>query len=347
MRDFGGYLGIDALGVYDSKRHPTDIYDMHGSPYRMLFNTAHSALEFYLNNIHAKTVWVPDFTCKQVYSAVKSSGAEIEIYHVGEDLLPVEGELPEKFNNDEYLMYTNYFGICDTKVQQICQKYNHVIVDAAEAYYQSETDLVGTGAVAMIKSPRKFFPVPDGGILDVYYQDESQPRALMEIYDRLPKTLSYQYCKHLLKRTDLNADAGLAAFEANEKRLETAEICKMSDLSATLLGLVQVDQIAECRRDNFSKLDEYFNAFPNHIPDGVPMTYPALFLTAEMADSFREVLDSHRVHTPILWEESSSELSRRIVHLPIDQSIDKEFYARIRPLQLFYTSTHAKCAFGF
>ena len=63
------------------------------------------------------------------------------------------------FDDNSYVLYTNYFGICAKNIKELAKKYKNLIVDNAQAFYMPKY------GIASFNSLRKFFGVPDGSFL--------------------------------------------------------------------------------------------------------------------------------------------------------------------------------------
>jgi hypothetical protein len=175
MKEIGGYFELECFG--------NSFYHKNG----MLFNTARNALRHFIKIIGIKEIFVPSYTCPVVFESIKRKNCKITLYKIGDDFMP-----RTNFPKDSYIVYNNYFGICGKNVDYLAKIYPNLIIDNAQAFY---SELKG---IASFYSPRKFFGLPDGGIL------------LSKINLPLPteKAVSFDMCSHLLKRLDLGANAG-------------------------------------------------------------------------------------------------------------------------------------------
>ena len=101
---------------------------------------------------------------------------------------------------ENYILYTNYFGICTKNAKKLAKKYKNLILDNAQSFF---TEPIG---LASFNSARKFFGVPDGAYLF----------CNKKIGEELQINKSYERFSHLLKRLDINAQFGYEDFCKNE-----------------------------------------------------------------------------------------------------------------------------------
>jgi len=118
------------------------------------FNNARNALRVFLRAAGVKELFAPFELCSVVFKAARVEGVNLKFYHVDKNFYPLQ-----EFPQNAYILYPNYFGICDEQALKLSKLYPNLIYDAAHAYF---TEPLG---VATIYSARKFLPVADGGIL--------------------------------------------------------------------------------------------------------------------------------------------------------------------------------------
>ena len=147
----------------------------------------------------------------------------ISFYHVNLDLEPEFDFSTVKDN--EYFLYTNYFGLKDEFIVCLSQKCTKLIIDNSQSFYSMPLSNVPTFYTA-----RKFFGVPDGAYLyaDIPVKD----------YNMLPEGKSFDRFNFLLKRVDLSAEEGYADFQLAESIINDLPIEKMSKLSDKLLSSI-------------------------------------------------------------------------------------------------------------
>ena len=306
MLEIGGYfeLELDNRGEF--------IHDD-----GILVNTGRNALELILSNLsNASKVYLPKYTCKVILEPFQKLGIPYSFYSIN-----IQLEIADEIvlGQDEYLLYTNYFGVKDNYVKQLVELYsNRVIIDNAQALFSEPTTMC-------FYSPRKFVGIPDGGIA---YMDK--PIDISE-YEQ---DCSFDRCSHLLKRIDLGAGAGYADFKDNSSKLKNQPIKQMSKLTRVLLNAIDFKKIRSKRRENFAILHSLLgssNKFELDTLESIacPMVYP--YMTDD--ESMRQRLIDNKVFVATYWPNVSEwcecgttefQLARTIIPLPIDQRYTEE-----------------------
>lgn len=111
----------------------------------MRFDLARHALRYIINENEIKEIFIPYYLCDIVRHSVVAEGAKPLFYHIDDNFFPAQ-----IFPKDSYILYPNYFGICDNNVDKLVDIYPKLIVDNAHAYYAKPKGF------ASIYSPHKF-----------------------------------------------------------------------------------------------------------------------------------------------------------------------------------------------
>lgn len=294
MKEIGGYFQVE-LDHYNHY-HSKGIY----------VNSGRNALRYIVRSLQIRKIYIPAFTCASVYNALLKEDCEIIKYNIGEDFYPIDN-----IKTHEYIVYNNYFGLTGLKVIEMSKIYPNIIVDNSQSFFSPPTGR------ATIYSPRKFFGIPDGGIVI----GKDMPEL------KLSQGTSYSVCSQLLKRIDLGAEKAYSDFIKNSNRISKYPLKRMSNLTYAILGNVDFEKVKDKRIKNYnfikSKLKSQF-PFSQHSED-VPMIYP---LMIENATEVREYLIKQKIFSALYWPEilKSPEvnkyelsLTKNIVTIPIDQ----------------------------
>lgn len=148
----------------------------------MKFDYAHNALRFLIREFKIEKIYVPYYLCSVIRTAVFAEGAKPIFYHINDDFYP---EI--SFSNEDYILYPNYFGVCDDNVRKLTKIYPKLIVDNAHSYYSPPEGL------ACFNSIRKFKDVKSGADLwlqnssagDEFKNFEKYPESKRQIYNKL------------------------------------------------------------------------------------------------------------------------------------------------------------------
>ena len=309
MKPIGGYFSLELSR--GELYHPNAI----------TLNTGRNCLEYILRSRGCRKVYIPYYTCGVVLEPFQKLSVGFEYYHIDQKF-----EIADKIvlNNDEAVLYTNYFGLKQDYLKLLAEQYGkRLIVDNTQAFYAKPVEGIDT-----FYTCRKFFGVPDGAYL------YTEAKADFEI----EQDVSYDRMSFLLKRLDLGAEAGYADFREQSERLVGLPIKKMSNLTTQMMQGIDYQAVAQRRRKNYEYLNKHLAATNQlQLPfadDAVPMVYP--YLTDDK--NLKQRLISENIFVATYWpnvlewckqEDWEYELAQRTVFIPIDQRYGIEDMKRI------------------
>ncbi|SAL56798.1 hypothetical protein AWB74_02612 [Caballeronia arvi] len=302
-----------AVGGYFELELPRARSFLHDDALR--FQSSRAAFLALVRSLRPKAVWMPWYICDAMLEPLHMARIPVKRYAIDRQMRPQSVELQQ----DEWLVYVNYFGLCDRQVDDVLDRFprDSVVIDNAQALFAQPRDCLAT-----IYSPRKFVGVPDGGYLVT--------RKHIDMPDASDQT-SIQRCAHLLRRIADDAEAGYAAYAAAEESLKHQEPLRMSDLTQRILASIDYDAVRARRVENFIYLHERLqrhNRFAIHFDrdNAVPLCYPLFDAPAGL----REELRQQRIYTPTYWPDvaeskDAPEFERTIpasaLFLPCDQRL--------------------------
>lgn len=117
-------------------------------------NLARNCLRYLIKIYGIKEIFVPYYSCNSIWQAIKKENCRIKFYHINENFLP-----SVQFNKKNFILYINYFGLCDENCKNLSKIYPNLIVDNTHAFYSDNFGL------ATFNSLRKFFNVQNGAYL--------------------------------------------------------------------------------------------------------------------------------------------------------------------------------------
>lgn len=302
MREIGGYFELDKYSM--PMLHEGAI----------ALNCGRNTLAYLIEAKGIGKIKVPKFLCDTVREVCEKEKISISFYSITRDFLPEELTLEA----DEWLYLVNFYGQLDNDT--ICgyvEKYERVIVDHAQAYFQMPLENVDT-----LYTCRKFFGVADGGIL---YTDTKLDREIHqdESFDRVG---------FVLGRFERSASEFYAEAAANNDFFADEPIKLMSKLTENLLHGIDYEAVKQKRTRNFEILHEAFgkiNPLKLTVPQGAFM-YP---LYLEKGGEIRRKLQAKKIFIPTLWPDvfehcGESDLeydyAKNILPIPVDQRYDEE-----------------------
>ena len=298
------------IGGYFSLELPSRPWRIHSEAYK--FQSARAAFCALLINTRPSGVWVPKYICNSMLSPMRSLGIRPIFYDLDSCMGMGESVKPSA---DELVLYVNYFGVGKAQVDRVCGLIDpaQLVIDFSQSYFSDRVD-----CLASIYSPRKFFGVPDGGLL----------ATDLELGEFPLDYGSVGRCSHLLKRLDSGPESGYGDFQVSERSLLDSSPKMMSALTQSLLSSIDYDQV-RCRRNaNFSYLHKnlwrsnMFKVDAENV-DGA-LCYPFLSTLVGL----REKLILNRVYIPTYWPEVLARVSSESIEysmttyclpLPCDQ----------------------------
>ena len=284
-------------------------------------NTGRNALEYILRVRGYKRVYLPYYSCDVLLEPFAKLGIDYTFYPINASL---EAVFQSSLNSDEAILYINYFGLKQSHVEALAQRYGkQLIVDNTQAFFTQPIDGIDT-----FYSCRKFFGVPDGAYL---YCDQELDADMDQDY-------SWERMAHLLKRIDVSAEDAYADFRETEGTLKNNPINNMSPLTHCIMSSIDYSTVVERRRQNYQQLDKALgnkNGMPLTLSAGeVPMIYP--FLTTNK--QLRERLIDNKIYVARYWPNVLDwcdkkgidfQLATQLLPLPIDQRYGEEDMKRI------------------
>lgn len=303
MKEIGGYIELETFNgnmLHDGA---------------VALNCGRGALEYICKVKNIKKLYIPYFLCSSVPDLCDRISVEYEYYHIDKSFQPVFNKI---LNTGEWLYVVNFYGQIDNlTLGEWKHKYNNIIVDNTQSYYQMPVEGVDT-----LYTCRKYFGVADGAFL---YTNKFMERELDvdESYDRM---------RFLLGRYERSANEFYSEYVANNKLFATEPVKRMSKLTYNLLHGIDYNEVAARRRDNFDILAGEFGNINGLELESVygAFMYP-LFL--DNGAEIRKKLQAMKIYIPTLWpnvlETCSSDMleyhyAADILPLPVDQRYDSE-----------------------
>ncbi len=292
----------------------------------ILLNTGRNALEYILRSVgEIKHIYLPYYTCEVVLEPIVKLNIPYTYYHINQQFEIIDDIQPKE---GEYLIANNYFGIKDSYIHQLAERYcDHLIVDCAQALFTQPIP-----GIKSFYSMRKFVGVADGGV--AYLGNIQDNRVEVNEIER-----SDEHNSHLLKRRQLGAEAGFADFQANEKKLDNQPIRMMAVNTKWILDHVDYNKVIVRRRENFQYLHDALAAknqlqLPTLDSFACPMVYPFLMDTE---CNLRKELIENKIFVARYWPnvelingyEMERELANNVIPIPCDQRYNWEEMKRI------------------
>ena len=286
------------------------------------YQSARAAFLALLRVSKPKRVWMPYYICDAMLAPVRASGATVCFYSVDERL-GIADDIT--LDRADILLYVNYFGVCLEQVEKVLKQFDpsQVVLDFSQAFFVKPQKCLAT-----IYSPRKFFGIPDGGLIFT-----ELPLCTPEMLE----TRSADRMQHLIKRLAGSPELGYEDYQRSETSFNDLEPRQMSNLTNRLLSSIDMAEAHARRNDNFLTLHKVLGTtnslWLDAEPNG-PLCYP--YFSADAGS--RKKLLSQRVFVPTYWVDVMSRISddclesnlvNNILAIPCDQRYSSKDMAHV------------------
>lgn len=325
-------LGSDfELSLSELERQKDSVFQYLQEYHTIYMDSGRSAAAVLNSVIPAGTVLLPDYICESVIQLYETR-FRVRYYHIRKDFSVDTQDLMRKIDDTVTAVYLmHYFGMLqdDKTLEMICaykKKFGFTIIEDTTHSIFTRMKTAGDYCICSL---RKWFPVPDGGVL--YSDTES-----IKTDGNLPvKNPSEKLTAMLLKK--LYIDGKLECnelyreiFVTEEHKLdEQNQAYQISDIAGCLLKYFSVTELKKKRKENYQKLLKTLQDKKLQIPlkgkDFVPLSCPVYI---EDRDKFRRYLAENHVYCAVHWplertelysNEETAYIARHIISLPIDQ----------------------------
>ncbi len=288
-----------------------------------------------------RRLWVPDYFCQHVTSALQRTGIELRGYP-DDPLRPVP-EPPDAIRGDAILA-VNYFGL-----RTAIDLRRRAGVDLVEDHSHDPLSAwaVGSRADFCVASLRKTLPVADGGILwspaghALPAAPEITAQRRRAAADKMAAMLlkSLYLAGHPVAKAEYRALAG-----RGERAFRHAAVSGMSEVSRSVIGSFPLEAWRRARRANAAMLRPWLASVAGlrliaPVEAGLaPFGVVTVLETAALRERVRARLLEARVYPAVLWplertvvpvRSAARDLSRRILVLHCDGRYDRDDMRRV------------------
>lgn len=303
MKEIGGYIELEH---YQGRM-------LHEDGIRL--DSGRNCLAYLILAKKIKKIALPYYMCDSVINLCRQYDVEVFYYHI-ERNLRVDRNL--HLDSDVWLYVTNYFGqYTADEIKVLHQCYRKMIVDNAQAYFDLPIDGIDT-----LYTCRKFFGVPDGGIL---FTDT-------KISEEIPRSESFMHMAHILGRYERNGSSFFRESVQNNERFDWSPLFRMSRLTENLLRSIDYEFVKRRRTENYLYLHEHLkhiNQLELREVEGA-FAYPLLI---DNGAELKKALIREKIYVPTLWPNVLNEmaadsleyrLANDILPIPCDQRYGEE-----------------------
>lgn len=161
------------------------------------FKYARESFRYLIQTFKIERIYLPYYLCDVMRHSAVEAGAKPIFYHIDDNFMPAEN-----FPENEFILYPNYFGVCDKNIEKLVNIYPKLIVDNAHSFYSKPSGF------ACFNSERKFHPERINSYLWIKKEgagiDFENPYKLPQIRQR--KNIFIMWHKRLMNKNCLNLD---------------------------------------------------------------------------------------------------------------------------------------------
>tara|TARA_X000000368_G_scaffold410703_1_gene394564 strand:+ start:661 stop:1779 length:1119 start_codon:yes stop_codon:yes gene_type:complete len=351
----GGPIEFDqSLLTSDHITRPNELINFPKSNFAWMSSGRSSialVLETFRNKISKGKILIPDYRCWATDSVFDSF--ETKSFPINKQL-KIDFQSLEKLLLDKEIkaiFIIDYFGInaIDKDLEFIKSKRPDILIflDAAQSFFNlfSSSD-IHKDFDAIISSPRKFLPIPDGGL--VIFPKQELNTELLQKKETLNHQIPLFISVGILRKARQNLtdqDTSIDLLESiylkeyeSYKKLFNNKRNLISELSFEMLKKIDFPLLISKRSLNLETISNLFSqsAFKFIEPIFNSVITPALIFPLRVGegqrDSLLRFLRSKNIFCPVHWplpdqkkikvNDISVELSNEILGLPIDQRYD-------------------------
>ena len=303
---------------------------------------------------HGKKILLPAYLCETEVDPWKELGWSIYFYQIDRNLTINTTDLQEKIQliQPDIVLVQSYFGFVSENVllNEILENYRKsngvVIEDITQSLF---TDIPMCEADFYVASLRKFFAIPDGGVLiskkaltfrNIEKSSDSIDEEAQKAFDT-----KKEYFLTLKPETKNNFRNYFE--QLNEQIITNDTLYEISPLSKKIFAHLSFSEISTPRIRNYSKLCQDILRIPQvqivtqEIDDTtncVPLYLSVYFKTSEIRNCIRAEMAKRDIYCPIIWprlrntvvnNSESLYIYDHILCLPIDQRYDFDDMKRI------------------
>ncbi|HTT61788.1 MAG TPA: hypothetical protein VMG35_08105 [Bryobacteraceae bacterium] len=259
------------------------------------------------------TAWLPSYLCGVLRTPFERAGVAMRYYKIDGHLRVADKGWIGEIRAGDLVLAIHYFGIPQPgfPAGPVNSRGALLVEDASQALFLPRQFSESTG---VLYSPRKFFGVPDGGILASREETGTKCVPLEEPPSAWWRSaLAVSMKRREFDRTRQPRD-WYPLFRQVEAEFPVGRY-RSSDLSRTLIASVDYAAIRQLRRANYSRLLSIlgdYALFPELGPDVVPCGFPVR-VDPGLRDEVVRQLHAAHIYVPMHW--------------PIDRIVPEEFQA--------------------
>ena len=292
----------------------------------LYFDSGRSATRYLLHSVRHQRMALPDYLCESIVDCFPD--ADIYYYSVDENLNITNLDvIPWERIDIFYLLH--YFGSLQAQktLDYISEKkriYEFTILEDTTHSVFTKASTIGDYCICSL---RKWFPIPDGGVLYSYNQ------IPQDEYDRLTPVRSNRIDGMVLKNLYLSGEVSeketfRRIFLSTEEKLDLQpDLYRISPISEHILKCQDVSAIVKRRKLNHNELKNAIGDLMPEVLEREESDVPYIYVTkVEDRNTLRSFLIQRQIYCPVHWplprgwnSRTATELANTLISIPIDQ----------------------------
>lgn len=277
-----------------------NVFDYLKKYHTQYFDSGRSALLALLGSIKYKKVLLPDYICESVRKCFRE--CEVVYYRINEDFVIDWTDLLKKCTEEIDIVYLNYFNGYigeNYRFQELNRlkekKYFIIIEDTTHSLFTASRT-IGDYCICSL---RKWFPIPDGGVL--YSANELQCKEYSGNHWAKKKTKAMIAKGFYLDGKDVRKEDFLKIFAETESMLDKQiEPHCISKIAVDILQHIDVNAVIAMRCRNFNLLNKQLPY--KNVALGGKGQVPLFFtISVDNRDDFRKYLRGKKIYCPVHW----------------------------------------------
>lgn len=325
--ELGSEFEIDLANL---NRAEDNIFDYLKDFYTIYTSNGRAALHLIGSALKKGVVLLPEFICDSVIESLKGY-CEIRYYEVNEDLTVSINSLESVLDSEISAIYLlHYFGQLQPDrvleyLQEMKNLYGFSIIEDTTHSIFTKPCTIGDYCICSI---RKWFPIPDGGILYAKRPMDKIEIGYLEKQWSIPKLEAMVLKKYYLKYQFDTNQMYRKIFEKEEENLDRSSDARgISDFSRSLLECYSVNEIIRKRRENYHILFKETFPYEHKVLSGSEFFTPFVFpVYIKDRNDFRCFMTGRKIYCAVHWPyiasfrgKKAEQIAGHILSLPIDQ----------------------------
>lgn len=309
------------------------------------FRSCRDTLKYLARKLMRKRVLLPALCCESMVIPFQVNNMEVLYYKLNEDFTPNLDDITIKVQDEDIVLFMEYFGmgrLNKVQVEYIREFRKNIVIVEDKTHSIMSSKFNDTNADFVVFSIRKWFAIPEGGVLYSTNNITLEECSIDEYFScKRDEALNIKSFYHKNGNQQLKEKFRTLLADANnylERDLNTV-IC--NEKSVEIIKKINMNQLASKRYENAQVLEEILINYTKILMTNRthnPLYFPIM---TDNRDSIQEKLAKLGIYCPVIWpipELASKEcsfskmVSERNLCIPCDQrysKLDMKFVGKI------------------